>query len=58
MISTDKAILFMGIIEGFEIHVSKYIEREIRNLVVSIYTTLDFLCLLMQICLEKGVLET
>lgn len=57
ILSVGRFMLVVGIIEGHEFDVSKIIEKEIHDQVGSIDTTLDFPCLLMQICLEDGVSE-
>lgn len=54
ILSPDRAALVVCIIKGFEIYVA-IIARDIRDRVLNINTNLAFLCLLMQICLDKGV---
>lgn len=46
VLSLDRAILVVGIMDGYGIDVARLISREVRNWVVSIYTTLAFPCLL------------
>lgn len=55
VLSPDRASVVVGIMVGYDIDVSKIMDREIRDWVVNTDTTLTFSSLLTQIFQEGGV---
>lgn len=57
MLSPDRATLVKGIMDGYEIDITKIIPRYFHDREVSTDTTLAFPYLLTQICPKEGVSE-